>query len=72
MFSTIEEIAVSCPAVRRFAEQGFQLSRPVLSLELELGFDIETQSQRLRLSDFGASMRSVAANPTPEMDLLQG
>lgn len=63
MFDTIEAIAESCPAVRRFRDQGFVLSRPVLSVELETGFDIETQNQRLRLSDFGSMMMSVVVNP---------
>lgn len=60
---TLDEAAAMYPALRRYRDQGFQLVRPVLSLELELGFDIETVNQTLRVDATGTSVRTVAVNP---------
>lgn len=60
---SLDEAAAMYPALRRYREQGFQLSRPILALELELGFDIETVNQVLRVNATGTSVRSVSVNP---------
>lgn len=45
MFTDLRELSARHPFLRRYAEQGFQLSRPVLSLDVE--FEIRSPNQTL-------------------------
>lgn len=64
IIQTLDEAAAEHPALRRYRDQGFALVRPILALELELGFDIETIHQTLRVNAMGTSVRSVSVNPS--------
>jgi hypothetical protein len=63
IIQTLDEAAAMHPALRRYRDQGFTLVRPVIALELELGFDIESTNQILRVSASGTSVMSVSRNP---------
>lgn len=43
-YDNLATVAANYPPLRRFCDQGFVLSRPVLSMEIEI--PIETQNQR--------------------------